>query len=322
MLPVPEETVDATPLPAPILYVTDLAYDRFDPADLFDIAFLLRSPFHELRGVVFGDEVGEGTRALDVLTVRAKKETPVYHGADGLMESLRRSSEPVSVVAVGGYGIVADVLARDRALFREKVARLFLVGGYVNEYTATAKGTLPPRTLTERIPIDPRLRERNPERFTVQGDPRAQGREQKAFGQLLTSGEGVIWLPRDICLWRYAAPGILSDGGPVAEFLLRELFYANLIHSPDTDRYDAADAPALLSSTPAFLLAVRPEPMAWMRHFRAVTARAEIDERGRVTAFATRTDSPNLYCVIAIDGHALGKVITPRLRDRPLNSEI
>lgn len=316
----PEETAGPDVTPAPIFYVTDLAYDRFDPADLFDLAFLLRSPFHDLRCVVQANEAGGWGRVLDALTVRARREIDSAGGAYGLVDAIYESDEPINLVVVGGYGIVAEALAKERALFREKVARLFLIGGHVNEYAVPADGELPPRAVAERLPIDPRLRERNPERFAPTGDPRTQGPEQEAFGQLLTSGEGVIWLPRDICLWRYAAPGILSDGGPVAEFLLRELFYANLTRnaSRDTDRYDAADAPALLSALPAFLLAVRPDPLAWMRLFRAVTARVEVDAQGRLTAFTTRTDSPNLYCVIAIDGRALGKTLTARLRDRPL----
>ena len=28
--------------PAPVLYVTDLTYERYDPADLFDLAFQRR----------------------------------------------------------------------------------------------------------------------------------------------------------------------------------------------------------------------------------------------------------------------------------------
>src|SRR5262249_55532532 len=120
-------------------------------------------------------------------------------------------------------------------------------------------------------------------------------------------------------LWRYAAPGILSDGGEVSEFLLRELFYANLrAAGPEADRYDAADAPVLLSALPALLLAVEPDPFAWMRLFRAVTARVEVDASGAVVSLATTTDQPNLYAVIAIDGQALGKLLTATLRDRLL----
>jgi hypothetical protein len=309
------EPAAAPPPPAPVLYVTDLAFDRFDPADLFDIAFLLRSPEHDLRGVCLTDPGGDGGRVLDALTERAGvADLPCFLGDGGLAAALEASPEPVNLVVVAGYGTVAEVLERDRALFRAKVARLFLVGGTVNDYGL-------PRT-AERLPIDPRLRERNPERFRGAIEPRVAG-DSRSWGRLLTSGEGVIWLPRDVCLWRYAAPGILADGGPVAEFLLRELFFASLRAAGGApggaDRYEAADAPVLLSSAPAFLLARRPEPFAWMRLFRAVTARAEVEpETGTLSAFSTRTDAPNLYAVIAIDGRALGKILTPRLRDRPL----
>lgn len=301
---------DDTPKPAPVLYVTDLTYNAFDPADLFDLAYLLRSPDHDLRGVVLSGEGGDGERVLDALTVRARKDVPCFADAKGLIEALKAQAEPVNLIVVGGYGIVAEVLARDRTLFREKAARLFLAGGYVNDYSPAPGGTT-------RLPIDPRLQERNPERFDPSGDPRAVG-DQAAFGHLLTSGEGVIWLPRDVCLWRYSAPGVLSDGGPVAEFLLRELFFTNLAAG---DRYDAADAPALLSALPAFLLAVRPDPFVWMRLFRAMTARVAVNAEGFLTSFVTRADTPNLYCVVAIDGYALGKLLTPRLRDRPLVAE-
>ena len=205
---------------------------------------------------------------------------------------------------------------RERALFREKVARLFVVGGVVNDYSRRgAEG--------ERLPIDPRLKERNPERFGPEGDPRAADPvEGAALGALLTSGEAVIWLPRDICLWRYAAPQILSDGGEVCEFLIRELFYARLqALGPGADRYDAADAPVLLSALPALLLAVRPDPSLWLRLFRAVLARAEVDAAGSISDFVLKPENPNLYAVIAIDGRALGKLLTARLRDRPLVAE-
>jgi hypothetical protein len=57
----------------------------------------------------------------------------------------------------------------------------------------------------------------------------------------------------------------------------------------------------------------------FLRLFRAVTARVEADETtGSVSALTTQTDRPNLYAVVGIDGQALGKLLTTRLRDRPL----
>lgn len=302
---------------SPILYVSDLSSDRFDAADLFDLAFLMRSPDKfALHGVVLPD--GSETRAMDALAARSQAAGSLgrYHGAQGLTAALRAAQVPVNVVAVAGFPLLAAVLQSDRALFREKVGRLFLVGGHANDYTA-------PRTEGERLPIDPRLKERHPERFAYRGDPRlghpdsgAGGHgESAAFAELLTSGEGVIWLPRDICLWRYAAPQTLMDGGAVCEWLLRELFWANL--QTTGDRFAAGDAPVLLSAIPAFLLATQPDPLGWMRLFRAVTARVEAED-GRVTTVALKHDRPNLYAVVGIDGRGLGEVVTKTLRVRPL----
>ncbi len=297
---------------APILYVSDLSADRFDPADLFDLAFLLRSPERlALRGVVLPD--GGGARTLDPLAARATGAGNIAYrtGADGFEAALRAADEPVSVVAVASFALIAAVLRRERALFRKKVARLFLVGGHANDYTL-------PRADGERLPLDPRLKERHPERFAPGGDPRLSvPDESRAFVDLLTSGEGVIWLPRDICLWRYAAPQVLSDGGAVCEWLLRELFFANL--QSGMDRFAAGDAPVLLSALPAFLLATQPDPLGWLRLFRAVTARIEVDaETGRVAAIAVKHERPNLYAVVGIDGRALGESLTKVLRVRPL----
>lgn len=298
---------------APIVYVTDLGFDAFDPADLFDLAFLARSTDHDLRAVCLADEGGSGRRVLDALAARAPGAgAPVVGGADGLLAAMRDADGPVNLIVTGGFGVVSAALDADKAGFREKVARLFLVGGHVNDYGDFGRGAV-----GERLPIDPRLRERNPERFAPSGDSRLCA--GTAFARLLSSGEAVIWLPRDVCLWRYAAPGILEDGGPLCEFLLRELFWSHLrANGADGDRYDAADAPVLLSALPALMLAVQPDPFSWMRLFRAVAARVEVGEGGRVASFTTRTDTPNLYAVVAIDGQALGKLLTARLRDRPL----
>lgn len=307
-VPLPAE--DSVPPSAPMLYVTDLGYDSGDPADLFDLAYLLRSSRHDLLGVCLTRGVGDGSRVVDALTMRAGRDVALIEPGEGLEAALRKASVPLNLVVVGGWGAVADLMVKERTLFREKVARLFVVGGHANDYTALPR--------IERLPIDPRLKERNPERFTSEGNRGLAGdEERRAWATLITSGEGVIWLPRDICLWRYAAPGVLSDGGVVAAFLLRELFWSHL-QAGITDRYDAADAPVLLSTLPAFLLALQPDPFAWMRLFRVVTARVEIDDQGTVSSLSTRTDTPNLYAVIAIDGQALGKLMTVGLRDRPL----
>jgi hypothetical protein len=91
---------------------------------------------------------------------------------------------------------------------------------------------------------------------------------------LLTSGEAVIWLPRDLSLWR-------------------------------CDVLDLTDGVVLLSALPALCLARQPDPLPWLRLFRTIPARVEADKNGKVTAFETKTEKPNLYAVVGIDGAAL-----------------
>lgn len=294
-------------MPTPVVYVTDTTYEQFDPADLFDLAYLLCSDEYTLQAVIL-PELGDGERILHALAVRSGKSCPIARGQDGLLATLQQSDTPVNLVVVAGYSWVATLVTVQRELVREKVARIFLVGGHANDYTQGREG--------EHLPIDPRLMERNPECFSSTGERRLRGAEE-AFTTLLTSGEGVIWLPRDICLWRYAASSLLAGQGELTEFLLRELFYANLALLPD--RYSAANAPVLLSTLPALLLATKPDPFLWMRLFRALTARVTVEPSGRVTAIETKTDRPNLYAVIAIDSKALSERFTQVLQ-KPLRT--
>ena len=172
-----------------------------------------------------------------------------------LAEVLERVAEPVSLIATGGFDELWALLEANRALIRSTVARLFLIGGRAEGF----------------LPIDPRLKERSPERFGGDPDP--------VLGRLLTSGEGVIWLPGDVCLWRHW----------------------------DEEKQE----PALLSTLPAFCLARHPEPMPWLRLFRAVPARVAVDESGAVTELMVNAPSPNLYVVVAIDGAALSRFMVP-----------
>ncbi|GAB4451975.1 MAG: hypothetical protein OHK0029_02110 [Armatimonadaceae bacterium] len=287
----------------PVVYVSDLTFDRFDPADLFDLAYLVRSPEHDLRAVCLPDG-SDGERVLDALAVRANTSIPRRSGFSGLQSALEAVNEPVNLVVVSGYDRVASLLGEARELVREKVARLFLVGGHANDYTQGRAG--------ERLPIDPRLMERHPEHFAPSGDLRLAADQRNGFLSLLTSGEGIIWLPRDICLWRYSAPSLLAGSGELNEFLLRELFFSHL--SRFEDRYDAANASVLLSSLPALLLAVKPDPFLWMRLFRALTLRVDADPETGISHIDSKTDRPNLYGVIAIDSKALSERLTQVLR--------
>jgi hypothetical protein len=301
--PVPAESA-APPAPAAIVYVTDLAYDDFDPADLFDLAYLLCSRRHRVAGVCLTRDAG-GDKIIDAVCLRSNVDLPPICDARSLPTLLAGEPAPVSVVVVGGYGAFDEMRRTQAEIMQSAVLRQFLVGGHSNNY---GNDTL-------RLSIDPRLRRLMPERFAASGDPRVPLAEREAWARLLTCGDGVIWLPRDISLWRYAAADVLFEGGPLADLLCRELFYRHL--QTGIDRYVAASKPVALSALPALLLAVEPDPFAWMRLFRVETARVETDG-GAVSTVVTAGDRPNLYAVTAIDGAALGKLLTAGLRDRPL----
>ena len=296
-------------MPVPVIYVTDFRISDGDPADVFDLAYLLRSADHTVRGVCLTRPEPDSEILLTRLFSLSHLSPDLLRGADALQSALAGEPEAVNLVVVGGYASVAAILTNNRSLFRETVARLFLVGGHVNNYSQGRAG--------ERLPIDPRLKERHPERFDAAGDARTQA-DNASFAALLTSGESVIWLPRDLCLWRFSAAGMLADGGPVAAFLLSELQRANQRESDAAD--ESADDSVLLSALPAFLLAVRPDPFVWMRLFRAMALRVETDAAGAILSLVTQTERPNLYAVIAIDSAALSRFLAAALRDRPLSA--
>jgi hypothetical protein len=262
---------------APLVYVAR----TLDPADRFDLALIVRTPELSLAAVCADD-------ALLGLSDAVGRPIPTCPFA----EALERAQEPVTVIAVDGFDTVHRVQRAAPERFRERVARMFLVGGHANDYRLGRAG--------EFLPIDPRLRERNPERFAADGDPRL--RERTALDALLLCGEGVIWLPRDICLWRYAAAQILEDDAaddPLVAWLL--------------DRLEG-EAPVLLSTPPALCLARLPDPLPWLRLFRTAAVRLAPRDGGAVGVAETAPDRPNAFAVTAIDGGALGRLVTATLR--------
>ena len=213
---------------SPVVYVH--ALPSAWPEDALDLLYLRNSEHHELLS-----EVGD---------------------ADKLLQELNKLQEPVNLVVIDAYEEVVRVWKLYPQVFRERVLRLFLVGGH----------------LTPHVPTDPRLIQNHPERFPPNADPRIA--DPEAFSALLTSGEAVIWLPRDLCLWRVDVMGL-------------------------------TDAPVLLSALPALCLARQPDPLPWLRLFRTIPARVEADKKGKVAAFETKTANPNLHVVVGIDGAAL-----------------
>jgi hypothetical protein len=235
-----------------IAYVADFS----DSSDVFDLAYLERSNQHQLC------ELSETEPCEQLL----------------------------NLVVTSNYSKISTLLTEQKSWVRSNVARIFLIGGFVNDYEAN----------TIRVPFDPRLKERNPERFSLSGDPRIQSdAERAAFSQILNSGEAIIWLPRDICLWRYAAHGILENN------LSCQALRKQLAEASGND-YD----PVLLSSLPAFCLAAEPNPMPWLRQFRTIPAYVEAAPSGKITAFEPNAVTPNLYVVVGIDSLACSKAMT------------
>lgn len=99
-----------------------------------------------------------------------------------------------------------------------------------------------------------------------------------AFARLLTSGEGVIWLPGDVCLWRHWD-----------EESKRRLCSPRFLPSASPAAADALGA-ALRPTVPAFVA---------------------VNEAGDRAERIINAPNPNLYIVVAIDGAALSRFLAP-----------
>ncbi|MFM7320509.1 MAG: hypothetical protein ACKO5K_03160 [Armatimonadota bacterium] len=204
------------------------------------------------------------------------------------VDALAGAREGTAWIATGGFDHLDALIRRERAAYRRRIVRTFVVGGHANRLGRTVR------------PIDPRLRDRHPERFGADGDPRVF--EPEALDACLRSGEGVVWLPRDLCLWRFDAAGMLEE-----------------LHGEWAERVRAlaqgatgGSEPFLMSTLPAFLLAALPDTTVWLRWFRVEEARFADDG---IVGFGA--NEPNLHVVTAIDGHLLGRRIQDILRCVP-----
>jgi len=262
-----------------VVYIADFT----DIADFFDVAYLMLSDKHDVS-ILAPDEHHDDIRELMTLCEAAP---------DCLHSNIADVSEaPANWIVTSYYAAMLPIIQRTSAERRKVIERLFVVGGHVNDYSLQ----------DQPMRIDPRLKERDPMRFAPSGDHRVS--DEAAFAMLLRSGEAVIWLPRDVCLWRYAAPQIFELGpNPVNAWLVNRLV---------TERGEGV--PVLLSSFPAFCLSVTPDTMPWLRLFHTVLGRIELSPlSGRVTPIIAQQDA-NAYIVTAIDGFACGKFITNVLR--------
>lgn len=262
-----------------VVYVADFT----DIADFFDVAYLMLSDKHD----VFILAPEEHHDAVLQLIMLCGISSECLHG-----NIAEVSDSPANWIVTSHYAALLPIIQRTPVERRKVIERLFVIGGHANDYSQQ----------DQLMRIDPRLKERDPMRFAPTGDHRVS--DEAAFAELLISGEAVIWLPRDVCLWRYAAPQIFELGpNPVNAWLVNRL---------GTERGEGE--PVLLSSFPAFCLSVTPDTMPWLRLFHTVLGRIEISPlSGRVTPIITQQDV-NAYIVTAIDGFACGKFITNVLR--------
>ena len=249
--------------------------DFDDPAEWIDLAFACSWPELEVRAVVAPGTVIKALRAF----AGFKNGAIRWCDASDPGEALAVLDRTASWIVAGSHSTWCGLIAGKRDEYRRRIARTFVVGGHAN----SADG--------EAIPVDPRLREAHPERFGSAGDPRVP--DANALASCLVSGEGVVWLPRDTCLWRFDAAGMLSEIGGVGPAVLDLL----------SERFPGFDR-VLMSSIPAWLLAALPEPMAWLRWFRIETARFD-----RETGLVFGVSNPNLHVVAGVDGHLLNRRI-------------
>lgn len=257
--------------------------DFTDIADFFDVAYLLLSDKHDVTIVA---PESEHVFVRELIALCGATTSCLQADVSALLEM------PANWIVTSDYDAMIPVLETPPAVRRNIIERLFVIGGHANDYAGK----------DQPMRIDPRLKEREPQRFAPEGDIRGSGSD--ALKSLLLSREAVIWLPRDVCLWRYAAPQIFELApNPVNQWLVTRLA---------TVREEGE--PVLLSTFPAFCLSVTPDTMPWLRLFHTVLGRIELSPlSGRVTPIISQ-EGANAYVVTAIDGFACGKFITNVLR--------
>ncbi len=140
----------------PLIYCTDLFHPHDDPDDHFDLATIYALPEVQLLGVVLDQGANQEKRPgnipvsqLNALTgrkvptaiglsqpLRNPQDTgqnqpePYQAGVRMILEALRSSPEPVTILAVGSVRDITAAFHREPDLFRKKVRR---IGIYIGE---------------------------------------------------------------------------------------------------------------------------------------------------------------------------------------------
>jgi len=143
----------------PVIYCTDLFHPHCDPDDHFDIASLYAIAEIDIKAIILDQNNGNGRNQdktpgsvpisqLNYITKRNvpyaaglshKLTTPedaglwqpkeYQKGVELLLDTLKKSTEPVTVITVGSLRDVAAAYNREPKLLREKIDRLFVFVG-------------------------------------------------------------------------------------------------------------------------------------------------------------------------------------------------
>jgi hypothetical protein len=142
----------AAPTPVPVIYGTDLFHPHVDPDDHFDLATLFALPELDVKAILLdqGDRQLQRPGAIPLRQMRrltgrevafaaglgaklaslsddGRSQPAEFQGAvELLLEVLRQSREPVTLIMAGSVRDVCAAWNRDPGLLRQKVGRLYL----------------------------------------------------------------------------------------------------------------------------------------------------------------------------------------------------
>lgn len=166
----------------PVIYSSDLFHPHVDPDDHFDLALLFALPEFDIRAMIFdlgslpneragivtlrqmmhltGREVPHALglpqelRSLNDTGLNQLRES--QEGVRLLLETLRSSDKPVTIIQTGSLRDVAAAFNREPELMREKVARIYMNAGHSsggNEYNVQLDVHAFVRVLRSGLPI-------------------------------------------------------------------------------------------------------------------------------------------------------------------------
>ena len=289
----------------PLIYSTDLYYNIKDIDDHFDAAVVLKSPEFDIKGIILDNHFypNDGDKVLRKMMEYTGRQVPVVKGlglfklrsfedkglfvdgqeaVDLILDTLRKSSRKVKMIAVGSMTDFAAAYLRDPALFSSKVGAVYVVAGSAE----------------------------SPEQdYNVKLDP-------KAFVVLMRSSLPIVWVPVDSSMWYFPAPALLvPPKNRLSHFLLNELLYWYIRNdsrgNQHQDRYDYFDLGRWMWSTPAFVHAVEYGTAKEM--FDLIPAKAEFDDEGVMKSIRLGVQGSNLRVVKNVNGTKLNQFMVDRI---------